>query len=196
MQRATFQQGMAYLAAAYGTELSKERAAVYWDQLGGLRDEPFMAAVRVAVNHGERFPTVGLSRDADTDPEAGTVIAELPDMLCRFLTAGDPDGDGRKEIVAAAHKSGLWLLEQGEPGALWSKESIDTDTGGFEHASILTDLDGDGTEELYVASDKHGEIRRYVWKDGKPVREVIHSHGEDFDGFTWNLMPIPVELIP
>ena len=62
MQRATFQQGMAYLAAAYGTELSKERAAVYWDQLGGLRDEPFMAAVRVAVNHGERFPTVAQLR--------------------------------------------------------------------------------------------------------------------------------------
>jgi len=134
--------------------------------------------------------------DADTDPTAGTVVADLPDMLCRFLTAGDPDGDGRKEIVAATHKSGLWLLEQGEPGERWSKELIDDDSGGFEHAAILTDLDGDGIEELYVASDKHGEIRRYVWEAGKPVREVIHSYGETFSGFTWNLMPIPVELIP
>ena len=58
MEKKTFQQGMAYLAAAYGMELSKERAAVYWDQLGSLRDEPFMEAVRTAVNHGERFPTV------------------------------------------------------------------------------------------------------------------------------------------
>ena len=106
------------------------------------------------------------------------------------------DGDGRKEIVAATHKAGLWLLEQGEPGEPWSKEQIDADSGGLEHAAILTDLDGDGIEELYVASDKHGEIRRYVWEAGKPVREVIHSHGETFDGFTWNLMPIPVELIP
>ena len=60
MEKKTFQQGMAYLAAAYGMELSKERAAVYWDQLGSLRDEPFMEAVRTAVNHGERFPTVAL----------------------------------------------------------------------------------------------------------------------------------------
>jgi len=58
MERKTFQQGMAYLVAAYGMELSKERAAVYWDQLGSLRDEPFMEAVRSAVNHGERFPAV------------------------------------------------------------------------------------------------------------------------------------------
>jgi len=58
MERKTFQQGMAYLAAAYGIELSKERAAVYWDQLEGLRDEPFMEAVRSAVNHRDRFPAV------------------------------------------------------------------------------------------------------------------------------------------
>ena len=31
----------------------------------------------------------------------------------------------------------------------------------------LTDLDGDGVDELYVASDDQGEVRRYVWKDGK-----------------------------
>ena len=75
MEQKTFQQGMAYLAAAYGMELSKERAAVYWDQLGGLRDEAFMQAVRAAVNFDERFPTVAalrihyrdaLRRDAQT----------------------------------------------------------------------------------------------------------------------------------
>jgi hypothetical protein len=158
---------------------------------GDGRDELYVVVEAVSGGNVEirRF-------DADTDPEAGTLIAELPDRLCRFLTAGDPDGDGRKEIVAAAHTSGLWLLEPGEPGAEWTKESIDTDSGGFEHASILADLDGDGVEELYVASDKHGEIRRYVWEGGKPVREVIYSHGDGFEGFTWNLMPVPVELIP
>ena len=62
MEQKTFQQGMAYLAAAYGMELSKERAAVYWDQLGELRDEAFMQAVRAAVNHQERFPTVAVLR--------------------------------------------------------------------------------------------------------------------------------------
>ena len=100
-------------------------------------------------------------------------------------------------MVAAAYKSGLWLLRPGEnPLEAWSREAIDSDSAGFEHASILTDLDGDGTDELYVASDNHGEIRRYVWRDGQPEREVIYSHPGGLKGFTWNIMPIPVELIP
>ncbi|MCP5043227.1 MAG: VCBS repeat-containing protein [bacterium] len=45
--------------------------------------------------------------EADTDPKAGVVIGELPDYLCRFLTVGDIDGDGKKEMVAAAYGSGL-----------------------------------------------------------------------------------------
>jgi len=63
MDKATFQQGMSYLAAAYDAELTPQRAAVYWDQLGGLRDEPFLTACRVAVGHLERFPTVAQLRE-------------------------------------------------------------------------------------------------------------------------------------
>ena len=63
MDRKTFQQGMAYLAAAYDTALSKQRLAVYWDQMRGLRDEPFMTAVKAAVGHGNRFPTVSQLRE-------------------------------------------------------------------------------------------------------------------------------------
>ena len=63
MDRKTFQQGMAYLAAAYDTALSKQRLAVYWDQLRGLRDRPFMTAVKAAVGHGNRFPTVAQLRE-------------------------------------------------------------------------------------------------------------------------------------
>ena len=32
--------------------------------------------------------------DAGTDPAAGRIVARLPDRLCRFLTAGDLEGDG------------------------------------------------------------------------------------------------------
>jgi hypothetical protein len=131
--------------------------------------------------------------DAGTDPQGGAVIAELEDKLCRFLTAGDLDGDGRKEMVAAAFKSGLWLLR---PGEIWTKELIDEDSFGFEHAAILCDLDENGVDELYVASDKHGEVRRYVWEAGAIKKEVIFSHPGGLDGFTWNIMPVPVELIP
>jgi hypothetical protein len=135
--------------------------------------------------------------DAGTPPTGGVVIATLDDRLCRFLTAGDVDGDGKKELVAAAFSSGLWLLRPGaDPKAQWTVESIDTDSGGFEHASILTDLDGDGTDELYVASDNNKQVRRYAWDGRKLAREVIYSRPDDRPIFTWNLMPIPRELIP
>jgi hypothetical protein len=139
--------------------------------------------------------TVEIRRfDRDTGPAAGRVIAELQDTLCRFLTAGDIDGDGRKEMVAAAYKSGLWLLRPDEPR--WSAELIDQDSSGFEHAAVFADLDEDGVDELYVASDKHDEIRRYVWNDGEPRREVIHRHTDGLSRFTWNLMPVPLRMIP
>jgi hypothetical protein len=135
--------------------------------------------------------------DADTGPAEGMLITSLDDNLTRFLTAGDIDGDGIKEMVAAANKSGLWLLRPGDdPRAEWSIESIDRNSGGFEHAAILTDLDGDGIDELYVANDDDGEINRYVWVDGAPQREMLYTHSEGLSGFTWNIMPAPVALIP
>jgi hypothetical protein len=135
--------------------------------------------------------------DAGTPPTGGAVIATLDDRLSRFLTAGDVDGDGKKELVAAAFSSGLWLLRPGaDPKGPWKVESIDTDTAGFEHAAILCDLDGDGTDELYVASDQHKQVRRYAWDGRKLAREVIYSRPDDRPIFTWNVMPIPRELIP
>lgn len=131
-----------------------------------------------------------------TDPRGGSLVATLDDSLCRFLTAGDVDGDGRKEMVAAARNSGLWLLRPGEEGSAWEVTSIDQDSGGFEHAAVLADLDGDGRDELYVASDDDGEIRRYSWHDGEFVRQIIHKYLDGLSRFTWNLMPVPVELIP
>lgn len=135
--------------------------------------------------------------DAGTDPKAGVVIARLDDRLCRFATAGDVDGDGRKEMVIAAFSSGVWLAR---PGAAaneeWNVTNIDRDSGGFEHAAILADLDGDARDELYVASDKHKELRRYVF-DGKAfARETIYARSDGRAVFTWNIMPVPVALVP
>jgi hypothetical protein len=135
--------------------------------------------------------------DAGTDPTAGSVIAVIDDSLCRFLTAGDVDGDGKKELVAAAYSKGVWLLRPGDdPRAEWQAERIDADSAGFEHAALLADLDGDGTDELYVASDKHKEVRRYVWNGSFFDRETIYRRPDDRPIFTWNLMPVPVELVP
>jgi hypothetical protein len=124
-------------------------------------------------------------------------VARLPDRLCRFLDSGDVDGDGRPELVAAAHRSGVWLLRPGpERAAPWSRTQIDAESSGFEHAALVADLDGDGAEELYVAGDDQGQICRYTWRGGKPEREVILRRAVPRAFFTWNLMPLPAELVP
>ena len=139
--------------------------------------------------------------DAGTDPSAGTVIATLDDTQNRFLTAGDVDGDGKKEMVAAAYKSGLFLLRPGASGEDWEVTLIDADSGGWEHASVLADLDGDGTDELYVASDDHDEIRRYTYhpspgEDGEWRHELLVLHLDGLGRFTWNLMPARTSVMP
>ena len=135
--------------------------------------------------------------DAETDPSGGSTIATLRDPMCRFLTAGDVDGDGSKEMVAAAKDTGLWLLRPGaDPRAGWSVSLIDSDSKGFEHAAVLADLDGDGTDELYVASDNDREVRRYAWEGDEPVRETIYTRPDATPILTWNLMPVPAELVP
>lgn len=145
-----------------------------------------------------KTPVEILRYDAGTPPDRGVVIARIRDRLCRFLTAGDVDGDGRREMVAAAFRSGLWLLRPGaDPRQPWDVALIDADSSGFEHAAILTDLDGDGRDELYVASDDQGEVRRYVWlPDGRVGREVIHRVPVKGSAITWNIVPVPVSLLP
>ena len=73
---------------------------------------------------------------------------------------------------------------------------IDRDSSGFEHAAILTDLDGDGVDELYVANDDNPDVDRYHWHDGVPTKEVLYRYPEGLSGFTWNIMPAPVDLLP
>jgi len=133
---------------------------------------------------------------ADTPADGGEVVATIQDRLTRFLTAGDVDGDGKQEMVAAAYSSGVWLLRPGEQGKPWKSRRIDRNSAGFEHAALLADLDGDGMDELYVASDKHFEVRRYAWDGRKLAREVIYKRPDKRSIFTWNLMPVPVEVVP
>jgi hypothetical protein len=134
---------------------------------------------------------------AGTPPQSGETIAVLPDRLCRCLTAGDVDGDGRREIVAAPAKAGLWLLRPSDrPGIPWRTERIADNSSGFEHAALLADLDQDGRDELYVASDDQNEVRRYQFRQGTWTSEVLYRYPEKLPGFTWNLTAVPAALVP
>jgi hypothetical protein len=169
------------------------------DDVDGDGTDELYVSVEGHVNDAKELvhPVEIRRYDAGTPANAGPVIASLDDRLSRFLTAGDVDGDGKKELVAAAFSSGLWLLRPGaDAKGAWKVEPIDRDSAGFEHAAILCDLDGDGADELYVASDKHKEVRRYAWDGQKLRREVIYVRPDARPIFTWNVLPIPRELIP
>jgi hypothetical protein len=158
---------------------------------GDGRDELY-----VSVEAAEGGNLEILRFDADTAPADGRSIASLFDSMARFLTAGDVDGDGKKEIVIAAKDSGLYLLRTSDdPRSPLPPRLIDARSKGFEHAALLTDLDGDGVDELYVASDDDREVRRYAWDGSELVREVIHKRSSPLPVLTWNLAPVPRALV-
>jgi hypothetical protein len=135
--------------------------------------------------------------DAGTPPAGGLAVATLRDPMCRFLVAADFDGDGKKEMVASAKDTGVWLLRPGaDPRKPFEVSLIDADSKGFEHATLAADLDADGRAELYVASDDDKEIRRYVWSGSRFERDTIYARTAPDSILTWNLTPVPVELMP
>jgi hypothetical protein len=184
-------------------DLGQRHAKEIWvgDADGDGRDELYVSVEAETEGEKESLrikePVEIRRYDAGTDPAARNVIATIEDRLCRFLTVGDVDGDGKKEMVAAAFRSGLWLLRPGaDPKGRWTVAQIDRSSSGFEHAALLTDLDGDGKDELYVASDDQGEIRRYTWTGSAFARETIFTRKVKGSAFTWNLTPVPAELVP
>jgi hypothetical protein len=175
--------------ADLGTRHAKE--ILVTDVDGDGRDELY-----VSVEAAEGGSVEVRRYEAGADPKAGQVVATLYDPMARFLTAGDVDGDGKRELVVAAKDSGLWLLRRGaDPRAPWRSELIDARSKGFEHAALLADLDGDGLAELYAASDDDKEIRRYAWDGQRLAREVIHRRSDPLPVLTWNISAVPAELV-
>ncbi|MBN1425946.1 VCBS repeat-containing protein [Candidatus Fermentibacteria bacterium] len=133
----------------------------------------------------EPLAPVSIVRYRKTDDQwRSDTVATIPDRQCRFLLATDLDGNNSLELVAAGFKTGLWWIK---PGATvpWQRELIDGDSSGFEHACTSADMDGDGTEELYVAADDQKELRRYVRRGGVFQREAILPLTGDV--ITWGL---------
>ncbi|MBM4366579.1 MAG: VCBS repeat-containing protein [Deltaproteobacteria bacterium] len=118
-----------------------------------------------------------------------SVIATIDDRQTRFLVPGDFDQDGKLDMVAAAMKTGLYLLTQKADGG-WDMKNIAADSGGFEHTSVGADFDKDGKLELYVASDDQKEFRVYRYNAGTQGfdKEVIGPIQKDT--ITWNVAEI------
>ncbi len=114
-----------------------------------------------------------------------TTIATIDDRQTRFLVPGDFDQDGEVELVAAAMKSGLWMLDQQKDGS-WSTVLIEKNSSGFEHTSYGADLDKDGKLELYVAADDQKELNRYTWNGTGFTKTTIGEISKNT--FTWNIV--------
>jgi hypothetical protein len=115
---------------------------------------------------------------------ASETVASIPDAQCRFLVAGDVDGDGKTELVAAAMKTGLWLLRPGD-ATPWKAENFDKSSSGFEHAAALADLDGNGKLELYVAADDQKSFNKYEWNGSGFDKQSVIPLGDSV--ITWNI---------
>ena len=114
-----------------------------------------------------------------------TKVVELNDRFCRFLVAGDIDKDGANELVAAAFSSGVWVIDK--KGNDYEKASIDANSGGFEHAAYMADMDGDDKLELYIANDNSGALSRYVFEQGEYKRTVINKRLVPGAAMVWNI---------
>ncbi len=46
-----------------------------------------------------------------------------------------------------------------------------------------------------MAAVEQGEVRRYVWVNNRPRREVIQRREVPRSRMTWNIMPVPVSML-
>ncbi|MGE0790450.1 MAG: hypothetical protein AB7S26_32535 [Sandaracinaceae bacterium] len=166
---------------------------------GDGRDELY-AVIEARTEGTSDAPSIAepveVRRLTSDGPMDGEILATFDDRMARFLVAGDLEGDGHRELVLATFSTGLFRIDPpAESGGRWESHLLDDDTGGFEHATLLADLDEDGADELYVADDASGQLRRYVVGRDAIAREVIRQLPPR-SVITWNLRPCPAELGP
>lgn len=102
----------------------------------------------------------------------------------RVLLMTDLTGRGGRDIVVTTMSDGIWRIVPEKKG--FDTVQIDPDSGGFEHAAHATDLDADGTPELYVTSDNDDELRSYVWNGRGFDKTTIGTL--DSKDLVWNIV--------
>jgi len=110
-------------------------------------------------------------------------IAQIDDTMTRFILAEDFDGDGKRELIAAAKKTGLYRVNP--EGGKWTVTQFDANSSSFEHAIVAADLDGNGQSELYVAADNQQELKRYDWNGTTFEKTLIGKLQPSV--FTWSV---------
>ncbi len=163
------------------------------DTDGDGKDELYIAREGHVEKEGDKVVLKSPAAILRADPGKGgkkwteTPIATLEnEKQCRFLVPGDVDGDGAIEIVASGMDSGLWMIDA-QADRSWKPVLVEADSGGFEHATDVADLDGDGKLEIYAASEKKGTrvLRRYTFDAGAWKKEDLVPIPKLH--ITWNL---------
>ncbi len=171
------------VVASFDTRHVKE---IYVKDVDGDGTDELYAAMEAEVDGPTILSPVEIRRyDLKDGKFVSSLIGKLDDRFCRFLTSGDLDGDGKTELVAAAFSTGVTVFKK--EGEKYTKKCIDPDSGGFEHAAYVADLDRDGRVELYVADDKGGTINRFVEHSGVYEKQVIYRRDVPAQAMVWNL---------
>ena len=118
------------------------------------------------------------------DPEGkwrGSKIG--PGTAAKQLAAGDLNGDGKAEIIAASTDGFTILWNESEPG--WVRHVIAE--GFFNQTAIAADFTGDGRPDVIATDNDRLQTILYAAPDWKPTviysgTEVIHSALIDVDG--------------
>jgi hypothetical protein len=98
-----------------------------------------------------------------------------------FLTTGDLDRDGRRDIVAAVKKVGLlYLRSTGDPRNPWPRHTIDLPAGcGTAKGVAICDVDRDGNNDIVfscegAAAGKSGV--RWMSYTTSPTERIWRDH--------------------
>lgn len=156
---------------------------------GDGKSEVFSVQEAIIKNKKELVKPVTIRKYKRTKKGVWTIkeIAQITDRQTRFLLAEDFDGDGKKELIAAAMKTGLYRINP-EGGGKWTTTQFEKNSSSFEHAIVAADIDNDGKRELYVAADNQQQLNRYDWNADKNTFDKKLIGRLQPKVYTWNVV--------